>query len=51
MLNLCYRLMLVLLFRDSLYTDCRLFDEQVGALFSMFMSISFSLIFVNKLLV
>ena len=38
-------------FRDSLYTDCRLFDEQVGALFSMFMSILFSLIFVNKLLV
>ena len=33
-------------FRDSLYIDCRLFDEQVGALFSIFMSISFSLIFV-----
>ena len=41
MLNLCCAS-----FRDSLYTDCRLFNEQVGALFSMFMSISFSLIFV-----
>ena len=41
MLNLCCAS-----FRDSQYTDCRLFNEQVGALFSMFMSISFSLIFV-----
>ena len=43
MLNLCYRLMLVLLFRDSLYTDCKFFDEQVGALFGMFMCISFNI--------